>query len=124
MLAKLRTFALLGIDAVPVEVTFETMPSVLFDAVAVPGGKAAVVLLGNVGHAIEFIKDQYRHGKTLLVMGDSRALLKMAGIEPQLPGGGADPGIVMADSGRPEAIVAFMEATGRLIVCADVPVIH
>src|SRR6187399_3157243 len=46
---------------IEVEVTFETMPSVLFDAVAVPDGRLASKALGNVGHALEFLKDQYRH---------------------------------------------------------------
>lgn len=99
--------------AVEADASLENEPGFLFDALVLPRGPEAVATLSKDVHTLEFIKDQYRHGKTLLVMGDSRALLKMAGIEPQLPGGGADPGIVIADSGRPEAIVAFMEAMAK-----------
>ena len=67
-----------------VEVTLETMPSVLFDAVAVPGGKDAVKVLGNLGHAVEFLKDQYRHAKPILALGDGAALVENAGIPAPL----------------------------------------
>ena len=66
-------------DTLEVEVTFETMPSVLFDAMAVPGGKAAVKALGNIGHALEFIKDQYRHAKPILALGAAADLVENAG---------------------------------------------
>jgi catalase len=56
-------------EAIDVEVTFEAMPSVLFDAVALPDGKAAAKTLGNVGQALEFLKDQDRHAKPILALG-------------------------------------------------------
>ena len=49
--ARLGTVATVAGGTLEVEVTLETMPSVLFDALAVPGGKRAVEALGNIGHA-------------------------------------------------------------------------
>jgi catalase len=82
-------------DPIEVEVTLETMPSVLFDAVIVLGGKRAVVELGNVGHALEFIKDQYRHAKPILALGEGAALL------------------IAKDKGARAVLPAFIEAVAR-----------
>ncbi|HEV8549265.1 MAG TPA: catalase, partial [Polyangiaceae bacterium] len=60
-------------EELEIEVTFETMPSVLFDAAAVPGGQKAIEELAAIGHAAEFLKDQYRHAKPLLALGAGAA---------------------------------------------------
>lgn len=102
-------------DALEAEVTLETMPSVLFDAVAVVGGKDAVMALGNVGHALEFIKDQYRHAKPILALGEGAdALLEKAGVSGNLQSGKPDPGVLIAPHGRaPEILPAFVRAIAR-----------
>ena len=82
--------------AIDVEVTLETAPSVLFDAVVVPDGEAAIGALKKIGQALEFVKDQYRHCKPLLVLGAGKGLLEAAGIPAQLPDGKADPGLLFA----------------------------
>ena len=101
-------------ERLEVEGTLETMPSVLFDAVAVPGGKGAVKILGNVGHAAEFIKDQYRHAKPILVLGEGADLVESAGAPARLPTGSADPGMV---GGRhataAKALPDFVKAIAR-----------
>jgi catalase len=78
-----------------VEVTLETMPSVLFDALALPGGKGAVTQLANIGHALEFIKDQYRHAKPIFAAGAAAALVENAGVPAVLPSGEPDPGVLI-----------------------------
>jgi catalase len=96
------------------EVTLETMPSVLFDAVAVVGGKEAVVELGNVGHALEFIKDQYRHAKPILALGEGADLVENAGAPAHLPSGEPDPGMLIARQGGPRDVLpAFIKAIAR-----------
>jgi len=77
-----------------VEATFETMPSVLFDAVAVPDGAAAIEALSDLGHALEFLKDQYRHAKPILALGAGATLLEKAGIPRALSSGARDPGLL------------------------------
>ena len=97
-----------------VEVSLETMPSVLFDAVAVLGGKEAVVKLGNVGHALEFIKDQYRHAKPILALAEGADLVENAGAPANLPSGEPDPGMLIAKHGRArEALPGFVAAIAR-----------
>jgi catalase len=65
---------------IDVEVTFETAPSVVFDAVVIPDGVAGVRALAALGHAVEFVKDQYRHCKTILALGAGAQLLQKANI--------------------------------------------
>ena len=68
-----------GDDMTP-DATFETMPSVLFDAVVIPDGTGAE--LASLGHAVEFIRDQYRHCKPILDLGSANTLFEAAGIPP------------------------------------------
>ena len=91
------------------------MPSVLFDALALPGGKGAVTQLGNIGHALEFIKDQYRHAKPILAAGAAAALVENAGVPTVLPSGKPDPGllIIPPDENVAQALPAFVKAIAR-----------
>jgi catalase len=101
-------------DPLDVEISMETAPSVLWDGIVVPGGPAAVQALSMRGHAIEFLKDQYRHCKPMLLIGDARDLLAKAGIPPALPDGAPDPGLLLAGSDDPSAAAAaFAEALAR-----------
>ncbi|BCS30985.2 catalase HPII [Luteitalea sp. TBR-22] len=94
-----------------VDVTMEAMPSVLFDAVVVPDGEAAVAALAEDGRALEFVKDQYRHCKPLLVFGAGSNLLTKAGIPTTLSDGAADTGLLMAGAGEADAAsTAFLAA--------------
>ena len=80
--------------AVNADASLENEPGFLFDALALPDGDAGVQALAADGHALEFIKDQYRHCKSLLVMPASSALMLKAQIPSTLPSGDPDPGIV------------------------------
>jgi catalase len=82
-------------DSLDADASLENSPSVLFDAAVLPAGEAAVKALALHGQAIEFVQLQYRHCKTLLVLGESSALLEAAGALERLPEGGADPGLVI-----------------------------
>jgi catalase len=101
-------------DAVEVETTFETSPAVLFDAMVLPSGQAAIDALGKSGQAMDFLKNQYRHCKPILALKGSSALLEAAGIFPTLPDGSADPGLLVVD-GQDDATVnaAFVQAIAR-----------
>lgn len=74
--------------------SMENSPSVLFDALVLPDGASAIAKLAADGHTMEYLKDQYRHCKTILALGASRKLLEMAGIMDAM---GKDPGVLMAD---------------------------
>jgi catalase len=86
---------------------------VLFDALVLPDGTEAVERLAQDGHTLDFVKDQYRHCKTILAIGASSALLDKAGIEPQLPSGGDDPGVLRAASGDAVDAEAFIAAMAK-----------
>jgi catalase len=100
-------------EAIDVEVTLETGPAVLYDALAVPGGHKAVQALGNVGHALEFIKDQYRHCKPILALAEGRALVENAGVPARLESGEPDPGLLLPEGDAEEALPEFIQAIAR-----------
>jgi catalase len=92
----------------------ETMPSVLFDGLIVPGGELAAKTLGNIGHALEFIKDQYRHAKPILALGAGANLVENAGVPAKLPSGDPDPGLLMSKHATAEkALPVFIKALAR-----------
>jgi catalase len=94
-----------------VDTTVEAMPSVLFDAVVIPDGAGAVTRLATDGRVVEFVKDQYRHCKPILAVGDGNRLLKRAGIPERLPSGEADPGLLLkAGDDIDSTIASFREA--------------
>jgi catalase len=97
-----------------VDATLENTPSVLFDALVLPGGADAVEALLKDGRTLEFLKDQYRHCKSIWVLGESSTLLEKAGISEVLPTGDPDPGLVVTRSGEPgKAIKKFIGAIGK-----------
>jgi len=108
---KLGQVRTLDGDALDVEISLETAPSVLWDAAIVPDGKAAADELSLRGHALEFLKDQYRHCKPILVLGAARSLLDAASIPAELPSGGSDPGLLQFDGKQLNAAIpAFVDA--------------
>jgi len=99
-------------DALETDGTLETMASVLFDGVAVPGGAKAVEALRALGQVSEFLRDQYRHAKPLVALGAAQDLLASAGVSATLPSGEPDPGVIVEAS--PEAAVRkFVKALAR-----------
>ena len=82
-------------DPIHVEVTMETAPAVLWDGVVVPAGDDA---LAGHGQAVEFVKEQYRHCKTILLLGDALAAKATlpAGDDRGLLRGSDGPGFIAA----------------------------
>lgn len=108
--ARLGPVKTIGGDTLDPDATQETMPSCLFDAVAIPDGQLSGEALAALGHAVEFAKDQYRHCKALLANGHGRVLLDKATI----PLEGDNAALFMVDRGDPEAgIEDFIAAVGR-----------
>jgi catalase len=92
MLGKVRAA---GGKALDVEVSLEAGPSVLYDGMVVPDGAAAAEALARNAHAIDFVREQYRHCKPVLALGAGAGLLTKAMIPPALPDGSADPGLLV-----------------------------
>jgi catalase len=75
-----------------------------------PDGEDAVRRLARDGHTVDFVKDQYRHCKTILPIGASKALLNKAGIPPPSE---RDTGLAVTDgAGASAAASWFIEAVG------------
>ena len=95
------------------DASLENSPGFLFDALVLPDGAAAMEALSADGHTLEFVKDQYRHCKTILALGASQGLLPAAGIPMALPDGSHDPGLILADAAdAAEAAADFIAAVG------------
>ena len=114
-----RLGALETADNVAVDATasFENSPPVLFDAVLLPDGEAGVKALLRHCQAVDFVAMQFRHGKTLLALGASKALLDRAGVDAFLASGDADPGVLLAEAADADeaeaAFLAFISAIGK-----------
>ena len=97
-----------------VEITLETGPSVLYDALVLPDGAAAIATLAKDARALEFVREQYRHGKPILALGAGSTLLRAAGVPFELPGGAIDPGLILSDGyDLRAALTAFEAALAR-----------
>jgi catalase len=94
--------------------TLENSPPVLFDGLVLPAGTEGVKALGAHIEVVDFITNQYRHGKTILALGASVALMERAGAMPTLASGAVDPGIVIGTAAQAEQAVAdFITALSR-----------
>jgi len=94
--------------------TLENSAPVIFDALVLPEGSDGVALLAVHGQTREFVVNQYRHCKTILALGASKALLDKADVAATLPSGEPDPGVLLgsiADLG--DSTTAFIVAVGR-----------
>jgi catalase len=114
---RLGELGVLDGEPLDAEVTFEATPSVMYDALVLPPGEAAAAALARDGRVLEFIRDQYRHDKPLLVLGAGRLLVTAAGLPAALPNGEPDPGLILADPADPAgldaALAAFRTALAR-----------
>ena len=97
-----------GVGVIEANKSLENSPSVLFDAVVLPDGADAVQALAKDGHTVEFLKDAFRHCKTIWALGVSDVLLDQAGV---LELTGKDPGLMWCEPAMVEtAIPAFIAA--------------
>jgi catalase len=73
-----------------------------------------VKTLGGHVEVMDFIFNQFRHGKTLLAIGASQSLLERAGAAESLASGEPDPGIIVGAAAQAERAAAdFIAALGR-----------
>jgi catalase len=77
------------------------MPSVMFDAVLIPGGGQSAATLGAMGEAVHFVLEAYKHCKTICAVNDGAQLLATLGFslgkDPEavsVP----TPGVIIADA--------------------------
>jgi catalase len=96
--------------------TFANMPSVMFDAVLVPGGASSAQALSVNGDAVHFVLEAYKHCKPICVIGEGAQLLRTLGIDVEQPGAPAIPGVVVGRNdppGRAQLAQDFIAALAR-----------
>jgi catalase len=101
---------------VDADASMENEPGFLFDGLVLPDGEEAVAALAQDGHTAEFIKDQFRHCKTILAIGASRKLLTQAGLpqsmDKSMAQGGT--GLIVVGAGQTAAgIAAFLDGLAK-----------
>ncbi len=84
--------------AVKVDRPAANAPSVIYDAVAVPGG-ASAAKLARTGLALAFVAEAFKHGKPLVFLGEGAALIAAAHLP--VPAAGAPDQGVSTGSPRP-----------------------
>ncbi|KRG68032.1 catalase [Pseudoxanthomonas dokdonensis] len=97
-----------GTAVLDADASLENSPAVLFDGAVVADGSLAQTLASD-GRAAEFLKDQFRHCKTLLAVGEGASLLEGAGILRDAD----DAGLLIVDECDDRAIESFIEALAR-----------
>jgi len=95
-------------EPVDADASFENEPGILFDGLVIPGGAASAATLAADGRVAEHVKDQYRHGKTLMAIGEARAIFDACGVDA-----GKDPGVLMMAKFDGAAASKFVAALGR-----------
>jgi catalase len=113
--AHLGTVATSSGQQLPVNHTFTNMPSVMFDAVLVPGGAASAQALLLNGDAVHFVLEAYKHCKSLCMIGEGAQLLRTLGIA-EGEGGPAVTGVVIGKNdppGRAQLAQDFLAAIAK-----------
>ncbi|MDD1009272.1 catalase HPII [Pseudomonas shahriarae] len=67
--------------SLPVDASMEGMPSVIFDAVFVPGGAASIKALSDDGVALHYVLEAYKHLKAIALHGEAKQLLDVLKLE-------------------------------------------
>ena len=64
----------------PVDHTFCNMPSIMFDAVLIPGGAQSAAAMCATGSAMHFVMEAYKHCKTICALNEGVQLLASLGL--------------------------------------------
>lgn len=94
------------------EATLEATPAVLYDALIIAGGKQSIENLDCSARTVEFLRDQYRHCKPILILDEAEQLLQKANINRTLMNGDTDPALVVTEDWQ-VGIKDFIAALGK-----------
>ena len=108
---RLGAIATAGGRRVEVASTLQSMPSVMFDAVVIAGGKDSAEALSKVGDAVHFVLEAYKHCKPVCAIGDGALLLALLGI----PAGASSEAL----TNHPGVVLGEPSAEGSLKTAAD-----
>ena len=96
-----------------VDCTFSNMPSIMFDAVVISGGAQSTKALCELGEAVHFVLEAYKHCKAICALGEGFQLFGLLGTPGLNPGRNPEhiatpaAGILIADPRKvPEGEIA------------------
>ncbi|GAC1410608.1 MAG: catalase HPII [Candidatus Velthaea sp.] len=94
--------------AVKVDHTLVTAPSVVYDAVYVPGGAQSIRTLSDDGDAVHFVAEAFKHAKPIAASGDAAPVLERAGFygDGAREGNPEQTGLIVGKSGEGAAKLA------------------
>ena len=93
------------------DASLENEPGFLFDALVLPDGEKAINILAQHPQTMDFIKDQYLHYKSILVLGSSKKLLDKVGIDYETTNESEHHGLIVRPANKAdEAIKTFISA--------------
>ena len=98
------------------DASLENEPGFLFDGLILPDGEEAVAALAQDGHTMEFIKDQFRHCKSILAFGASRKLLAQAGLPVSMDKSQAQGGTGLILAETPDARAALESFISAMVL--------
>ena len=107
---RLGSFSTTEGGTIEADASMENSPAVLFDALVLPDGTAGVRALVEDGHTMEFVTNQYRHGKTILALGASSSMLERAAIPEARRGRAPDQGVILTKAFDSNTAQAFIKA--------------
>jgi catalase len=93
-------------QGVPIAHRIDTMPSVVFDAVFIPGGAPSVASLIELDEAQQFVRQAYKHAKIIAAAGEGAQLLSAVGIIGDQSQAHYPPGIIVAPEGKSVSDIA------------------
>lgn len=103
-----------GDDSVDIEISFEAAPAAIWDGMIVPGGEEGLAVLVQSGQALEFLKDQYRHCKPILLLDEADQLLNAAGFPEEIVEAAEDTGLLsLSGSDLASATRSFVSALAQ-----------
>jgi catalase len=90
-------------ETIAIDDLLVTMPSVVFDAVFVPGGSQSIAALATQGDAVHFVREAFKHAKPIAASGEGVAFLAQAGV---LASSNEKPAGVLTTAGAADAAFA------------------
>ncbi|WP_353149686.1 catalase [Pollutimonas bauzanensis] len=107
---RVGSFATTDGQVLDADASLENNPAPLFDGVVIPDGKKGIQTLAADGRATEFVREQFRHCKAILAVGNGALLLDAAGV----PNKARDTdGLIQSATSDKKATDKFIHALGQ-----------
>lgn len=104
---RIGSFATTDGQVLDADASLENNPAPLFDGVVIPDGKEGIQTLAADGRATEFVREQFRHCKAMLAVGNGALLLDAAGVPSEARNTN---GLIQSDASDKKSTEKFIKA--------------